>query len=243
MANKIKIIATSDFHANLPEKYIPEGDLFLIAGDIGPWRRGTSSVYTQANWYNQKFEPWIKRQPVKSWFACFGNHDFVGENSVKLLSDYLQEHFLTDRSVSAFGLNIHGTPWQKPFCNWAFNLEEDRLAVRWSLIPDNTNILLAHSPAEGICDFTPYGSSSGEHIGSGTLLKRLYELPKLSLALWGHCHYSQNTHEIIRPENPILCANVALLNESYKMTGRPTIIEIEKEGEKIISTKIIEQEK
>lgn len=223
MAKKITITVCSDLHGNLPKGRIPECDLLLLAGDIAPWSRGWS-VFNQANWYNAQFEPWIKSQPAKQWYAVFGNHCFVGENNPHLLSQYLQDRFLTDRSASAFGLNIHGSPWQLPFHDWAFNLPEERLEQRWAAIPDDTNILLCHGPANQICDFSPW--DGGHHCGSETLLKRLYELESLKLYFFGHIHFCQNKYDIIRPDNPIVCANVSLLNEAYKMTGKPTIVEI-----------------
>ncbi len=53
--------------------------------------------------------------------------------------------YLEDSSITLYGINIYGSPWQPFFCNWAFNLPRgEELASKWSAIPQETDVLLTH---------------------------------------------------------------------------------------------------
>ncbi|QQP49017.1 Uncharacterized protein FKW44_009528 [Caligus rogercresseyi] len=55
--------------------------------------------------------------------------------------------YLQDSGVTLYGLKIYGSPWQPEFGGWAFNLNRgSRCLDKWDLIPDDTDILITHSP-------------------------------------------------------------------------------------------------
>jgi len=215
----MKLGMISDLHSNLNFKVEP-CDLLLIAGDLCPAQHNEmSSINLQAAWLNINFMSWFNSQPVKEGVAVFGNHDWIGESSqhrIPKMPDNFR--FLQDESIELFGLKIYGTPWQLSFNNWAFNLPEERLKLYWENIPEDTDILLCHSPPHGILDTI---DEDNFNIGSKTLLKRIMKI-KPKIVVFGHNHNQNGVIEI----KDITFVNCSLLNEQYRMVNRPIYKEI-----------------
>lgn len=194
-----KIVAISDLHGNLPE--IPACDILLIAGDMCPVsRRFDKSIITlQKEWLDGPFRKWIENIDAEI-FACAGNHDFIFEKRLEEVPKF-SWNYLQDQLVEYEGLKIYGTPWQKRFHDWAFNLDEIELEKKWEQIPEGVDVVITHSPPKFFGDV----GSSGEHLGSPSLLKRLVEIkPKLSV--FGHIHEGRGVYS----HNDITLANVAV---------------------------------
>lgn len=210
----MKVVAISDLHGYLPT--IPECDILLIAGDIcahGP-------TQFQLAWLDGPFREWLDgiKVPV---FACAGNHDWPFYNYKDMIPEGLKWTYLEDESVEHEGWKIWGTPWQKRFFDWAFNLDEEELEEKWNLIPDDTDIIIAHSPPKFFGDLTP--GTMGENVGSPSLLKRIVAI-KPKLVVFGHIHNGRGDWV----HNDTILANVTVLNESYKMVYDPWVVELEK---------------
>jgi Icc-related predicted phosphoesterase len=229
----ITICAISDQHSLLPD--IPPCDLLLIGGDICPcsFGYGSSSPRSkglhQAMWLKDEFKPWLERQPVKETVMCWGNHDWIGEHAPEHIPK-LPCHILTDKGVELFGLKIYGSPWQLPFFDWAFNAAESELEKRWAAIPDDTDILVLHGPPYGHGDLAPaYPNirNEMEHVGSKSLTKRIEELPKLKLAIYGHIHPGRGVYQI----GNTVCCNVTVVNEKYKMVHKPMMFKLDEKLE------------
>jgi Icc-related predicted phosphoesterase len=92
--------------------------------------------------------------------------------------------YLEDDSIVIDGVKFHGSPWQPWFYDWAFNLRyEEQLAEKWAKIPDDTHVLITHTPPHQICDYTVRGNN----IGSTSLLERVLKVqPKIHV--FGHAH-------------------------------------------------------
>lgn len=192
----MKILTISDLHGRLPE-VVPKCDLLLIAGDIFC----DGNVYHQAHWVNTQLKPWLDNLECKV-IACAGNHDWLmyedackhipGSELTRTFGSinwiYLQDQGVTYPETN--GLRIWGTPWQKPFCGWAFNIPEDELEQKWNLIPDDTDILICHSPPHGYGDYC-----SGEHQGSPSLTKRIEDISP-ALVVYGHIHQGRGIYNI-----------------------------------------------
>ena len=218
-------ICVSDFHGNLNVN-IPEGDILLIAGDICPaYHDISTSILIQQKWLEQIFLPWIKsvkeKSNIKDVVLVAGNHDWIfSRRHLRDICPELNEEiiYLQDSSIDINGLKIYGSPWQLPFCDWAFNKPEDKLEVIWENFSENADILLLHSPPYGILDLTTLDNCN---IGSRSLLKKIKEV-KPKLAVFGHNHSGHGIHK----ENDITFINATLLNEQYEMVNKPIIIEI-----------------
>lgn len=219
--------AISDQHGFLPR--VPPCDLLLIAGDIVPL--GVQHDYGRSrSWLRGPFRQWLDRLSVGEVIAIAGNHDFwalsVGAGRHDGLFDipwvYLCD--ATHRTIS--GLRVHGTPWQLEFTGgWAFEGGETLLAERFSLVPENTDILLVHGPPYGTGDRGPVRSSGGsatQHAGSIALLNTIRRVNP-QLTVFGHIHEGGGELARIDPDDfsSGLLANVSILDGNYRPVRRP----------------------
>jgi Icc-related predicted phosphoesterase len=212
-----KICCASDLHGELP-RTVPECDILLIAGDIcGGGFDQEQNPARQLQFLRNTVAPWLESIPVKRVVATWGNHDFVGLSRFShLLPTRLRWDMLVDESVVIDGVKIHGTPWQLPFFDWAFNLPEADLAVKYAKIDADTDIIISHGPPKGFGDTV----WSGEQVGSVELRKKIEEVrPKLVVT--GHIHLGYGTYQF----NNTIIVNASLMNEQYQMVNK--VIEIE----------------
>lgn len=217
----VKIAAVSDLHGYYPE--IPECDILLIAGDI----LGPSDPYIQAAICGGPLMVWLKKVPAKNIVMVAGNHDIVFEQHPSLLPKWPDNlYYLQDSGVELCGLKIYGSPWQIRFCDWAFNEDEENLVHIWAKIPDNTDVLVTHSPPYGFRDY----DRAGKNLGSPSLANRVTEIiPKLHV--FGHIHdgYGANNISVIhvgKIAGNIIMANVSLCDNAYKPNNPVQVFEL-----------------
>ncbi len=225
----MKIAAISDLHGRLPDN-IPKCDLLLIAGDITPSTvHMHRNVEAQGEWLDTTFREWLNKQPAKHIVGICGNHDFVGQYAPELIpkDPWI---YLEDEGCIVEGLNIWGSPWSPYFNDWAFNLDkgnpdEPDLTKVFSLIPNNTDILVSHAPPYGILDKI---HGKGESLGSRALLKRVRKV-KPKLHVYGHIHSARQEIDRIKKtigKSSVIFANVSLLDEDYNLVFKPQEFEI-----------------
>src|SRR5262245_10841711 len=142
----MKIAALSDLHGFLPPE-MPECDLLLLGGDLTPLTNHNPDY--QAEWLDTTFRYWLRQQPARRIIGIAGNHDFVFEQMPQLVPRNLPWTYLQDSGTHWEGWKIWGTPWQPWFFDWAFNGDEYLLERKWSLVPDDTDILVVHGPPYG----------------------------------------------------------------------------------------------
>lgn len=222
----MKIYAISDLHGNLPLKRLglPECDLLLIAGDIGPWHNGSNS-WKQSFWFQNEFKMYLDElsRIAKNIVCIPGNHDFSCECDLPLIKDALKPYWmLHDGMVEIEGLKIFGTAWQPWFNDWAFNCTDDEagLGKKYSIIPEGLDILITHNPPHGICDrpTDPEILTRIEREGRDTnlgsvMLRDCIKRVKPKVNVCGHIH-SANGCGLLESTKVY---NVSLLNEQYKM--------------------------
>jgi Icc-related predicted phosphoesterase len=215
----MKICAVSDLHGCLDFE-TPESDVLILAGDLCPnfhnrfWANDRECK-AQGIWLGTKFREWLKRQPARHKIATLGNHDIVGDHP-EWMPD-LPWTLLLDQSVEIEGVKFYGSPWCVEFMDWSFNLPEEKLAEKYSLIPADTDVLISHGPPYGFGDQIEPGS---EHLGSTSLAERIKEL-KILLTVCGHIHGGNGVYELATGEWPSVVANVSLLNEQYELVNVP----------------------
>lgn len=186
------------------------GDLLLIGGDL----TARDSLQEFDN-----FKKWLKEQPYTKKVLIGGNHD----NVIALL-DKPDEYFegavyLSDSGTEFQGLKIWGSPWtknfhgQNPRCKaFGFDLTTQMLE-KFTLIPEDTNILITHSPPQGVLD--QIGSM---HVGCPELRKIVQKLPNLKLHLFGHIHEGYGVEEIFQNTKFV---NASFVNEHYQPVNKP----------------------
>jgi len=174
----MKITLMSDTHAMHGQLDIPDGDLFIFAGDMTHCRTARDV---------EDFNRFLGRLPHEHKVVIGGNHDhrlaLDKENAKAMLSEgtYLQDEQVVIKSVK-----IYGAPWQPLFNNLAcdaFALQRgEPLRQKWGLIPDDVDILVTHTPPAGILDLDgPVGH------GCFDLTEALRRV-KPSYHIFGHVH-------------------------------------------------------
>jgi len=208
----MRVVCFSDTHKNHEELVVPDGDVLVFGGDMSG--RGSLRSVIQ-------FNRWIGTQPHKHKIVIAGNHDWAFRKFGNLTrSELTNATYLEDSRVIIDGVTFYGSPWQPEFCGWAFNLPRGgQLKHKWSCIPDETNVLITHSPPHGIGDFSIIGN---EHCGCEDLLDRTKELNDLKLHVFGHIHYSYGLTEI----DGVSYVNASSCDEEYRITNPPIVVDI-----------------
>lgn len=218
--DKLKIVATSDFHGYLPD--IPECDLLLIAGDICPvWNHDRAF---QMDWLRWQFSPWMKKQPAKEIVWVGGNHDFVLEHARRFKIDDLGGTYLYNESAEVLGSKIWGSPLSPTFGKWAFMYDDELLWDYWQKIPEDTEIIVVHGPPFGYGDKTlGYMGSPPINVGSRSLRNRINELPNLKFVVCGHIHPDYGTHLTLQGVKVI---NATHVDDKYDPVNLPVEVEL-----------------
>ena len=177
------IVAVSDTHGRHEELQVPDGDLFVHAGDIS--RVGNLEDVAA-------FDRWLARLPHRHKIVIAGNHDFCFQDHPREARALLRHAiYLQDEAVEVAGVEVYGSPWQPWFFDWAFNLPRGpALAEKWAKIPDDTQLLITHGPPAGIGDRT----HDGRRVGCEDLLRRVREV-RPRLHVFGHIHEAAGRYD------------------------------------------------
>ena len=209
---KLKIVCFSDTHGFHNYLKLQKGNVLLFAGDL-------SNVGRLMEIKN--FIDWFSSQPHQYKVFIAGNHDFGFENFIKedvlkLIPDNIT--YLNDSGVSIDGFNFWGSPVSPRFHNWAFNRDEN-IQNHWDLIPNNTDVLITHTPPYGILDLT----QEGLNVGCRRLRDKILEIqPKLNV--FGHIHEAYGEDILLNTK----CINASVLNRQYQVVNKPIIFNLNK---------------
>lgn len=227
------ITCISDLHGFYPK--LEGGDLLIIAGDLTA--RDESHQY-------KDFDDWLYDLNYRLKIVIAGNHDNLLMCNDPFLEGILgtTPEYLCDSGIEFEGLKIWGSPWTKtffgmnPYCK-AFTVNTDEeLEEKWALIPDDTDILITHTPAWGIHDKMLYYDSGrqewiDENVGSGSLANWIANhINTLKLHVCGHVHEGYGIHDIREaaamkndPTTTVFI-NASHVNRLYKPVNKPVRI-------------------
>jgi len=202
-----------------------KGDLLIHAGDFMNSGYSKSEAIEFFDWFDN-----IPNYDTKIFIA--GNHDRWAENNPEefkgILTGYKTIEYLQDEKIDLWDqedqqLVIYGSPWQPEFYNWAFNLPRhgEEMKAKWDAIPNDTDILITHSPAWGTLDDVE--GNRGVHLGCELLAKHINEVIKPKIHICGHIHSGRG----IEYKNGTLFINASVLNESYEYTQKPITIDFD----------------
>ena len=203
---------TSDLHGCKP--LLQGGDLLVICGDLTATDTEIEYVYCLM---------WLANQKYRKKIVIAGNHD----NGIRKYFDKFDKDgqitYLQDSGCEFEGLSIYGSPWTKTFLGinprcTAFTVDtEEELASKFSLIPNDTDILITHGPPNGIFDQT----CRGDLVGSESLMKKVCEIKPL-LHAFGHIH-EEGGKQCWTPwtEKGTRSINCSHVNESYQGVHSP----------------------
>jgi len=219
-----KVVCISDLQNlcnEIKSEMLPDGDLLLVAGDLGGW--GTKEELVGINnWFGKISHKY------KKIICIAGNHDecLMELDGHKILTNCT---YLQDELIEVEGLRIYGTPASEmnelrqygrfiAFCDPAY------LEKVANDIPPDLDILLAHGPCYGILDKLVDGRSVGnKYMRQAVLLKK----PKYFVC--GHIHESHGQEEVFGTTfiNAALCSEVnQMLLSNGDLYFQPIVIEL-----------------
>jgi Icc-related predicted phosphoesterase len=218
-----RIIHISDTHSHHRKLDMPPGDLLIHSGDIT--RVGELDTI-------KDFCDWVKDLHYTHSICVMGNHelkfDRPGPKKQKALELFQEAGivYLEDTSVEIDGLKIHGSPISVFYHDWAYNrMPGPEIQRHWDMIPNDTNILITHTPVWGILDEVPREFGEIDNIGCKDLLEKIKYLKDLKLHCAGHCHegYAAKPVEV----NGVLFSNASICR-AYPNKGfnEPVVIDI-----------------
>ena len=184
------------------------GDILIFAGDL---QKNISDN-------GLDFLQWFSELPYKKKVLTFGNHDWNHQQITERANDYKDLYVLNQTSVKLMGVRIFASPYSLPFCNWWFMKPETELEDLYAKIPENTDILVTHTPAFETLD----ECENGYNLGSMSLRDRVAELKKLKVHVVGHCHeaYGRNKYKNLTSYNG------SVLDSKYRLVHSPITFNI-----------------
>ncbi len=209
----------SDLHGELPK--LDGGDLLIIAGDI----TARDKVPEWADFFT-----WLAKQDYKKKILIAGNHDgFLSQcassKEGKILDSMVGKEFdyLLDTGCEYEGYKIWGSPWSlwfhgiNPQCKY-FTCTESHIAKKWALIPSDTDILITHSPPNGILDRIKAYDTGGYLFTGSVNLRDTVRAIKPKLHVFGHIH--EHGGCIIDADDTKFI-NASIMNEVYDPVNKP----------------------
>ncbi|MFH1438051.1 MAG: metallophosphatase domain-containing protein [Pseudomonadota bacterium] len=172
----MKLVIVSDTHGYHRNMTIPDGDVFVHAGDFT-----VSGSLEDAD----EFNDFLGALPHPHKVVIAGNHDFCFQREPESARALMKNAvYLQDEPAVIDGIRFYGSPWQPWFYDWAFNLKRGRqIAEKWAMIPGDTDVLVTHGPPRGLGDRT-FG---GRNEGCDDLLVRV-RIVRPRLHVFGHIH-------------------------------------------------------
>jgi Icc-related predicted phosphoesterase len=206
----IRIVLTGDTHEKHRDLTVPPGDLLIHVGDITNFSKRPEVI--------QDVNTWLGAQPHPYKVLIPGNHDFALEDPTSrgMIDNAV---VLINESIEVMGLKIWGSP-TTPMRDGAFGTPDDRERARiFSLIPDNTDIVITHGPPLGLLDQT---MTSKEHLGCVQLLNAVCRV-RPTLHVFGHVHAGHGTTTFA----DILFVNASLAGPDGSLSHPPTVVDVE----------------
>jgi len=159
--SKVRIIHISDTHMRHDRlnSLLPDGDILIHSGDFSQWdtKRQFGNKTRDREALVEEINRVFSSLPHKHKVLIPGNHEggFTTKDKEYLESNLSSVIYLQDKIVTIEGLNIYGTPWTRK--RWdsladAFTKSDKELEPIWDMIPEETDILVTHTPPSGICD-------------------------------------------------------------------------------------------
>lgn len=197
----MKILHISDTHGCHRRLHdLSQADIVVHSGDF-TMNGSEQEALDFMNWFCDL--PYLQKI-----FIC-GNHDecLYGATIDGLDGNV---HYLCNSGIEIESLKFYGVPMFMGDCI------TDRQTRHYANIPDDTDILITHTPPFGILDF-----DDNINYGSEELLSRI-SVVRPRLNLFGHIHARHG----IKVFNGITFSNGAIMNADYSNLEKPNFIEI-----------------
>ncbi|KZP23707.1 Metallo-dependent phosphatase [Athelia psychrophila] len=209
-----RFVCISDTHS-ITKFNMPPGDVLLHAGDLSSWG--------EPKHLNKTLE-WLKTLDYPTKIIIAGNHDLCLDESWRggaegLSSEmidtgkamvrseamrdagihYLEYESLRFTTAAGREWSVYGSPAAPHYARGAFQYTDPKEAeeIYWR-IPDDCEIVLTHTPPQGVLDLT----RRGKHAGCSILAARMAQLNACRLHVFGHIHEGHGSLEEVGGESP-----------------------------------------
>jgi len=202
----MNIVVVSDTHGRHGELGVLSGNVLIHCGDVfNAFASNPDEVAELDTWFGQ--------QRFARILCIGGNHDFALQTLAARANRPLRNaEYLEDRVFEYRGTRFYGSPWTPELYDWAYYLPSSDLESRWASIPDDTDVLITHTPPFGVLD----RNSSGKLCGCPGLRKRIEQI-RPALHCFGHVHASAGIYR----EGRITFANASMVNSRYEIARPP----------------------
>ena len=213
----MKIVCFSDTHGQHRSKKLNKwfqdnpADMLIFAGDY----------QLNSDDTGEDFIDWVSGLSYKYKIITAGNHDNNFEITKKKSEEYSDINFLIHNNIEIEGIKFFASAYSRTFGHWSFMTDEDTLEYLYKKIPNNTEVLITHTPPFKKLDLTFLEVNAG----STSLINRIENLPNLKYNIFGHIHEAYNTIT----KKGVKYINCSVVNEIYQMVNEPYIFEFEKE--------------
>ncbi|KAJ5713679.1 uncharacterized protein N7483_010860 [Penicillium malachiteum] len=206
MLRKTRFVCVSDTHAYIPSEAgmkLPAGDVLIHAGDLT--NKGSLAEL-------RRTMDWISKADFEIKIIVAGNHDvtldpeFYAKHGRDFHNSQLEDprqclEIVTNAAPSVIYLQhqaaiinltrgpntsfkIFGSPYSQFEGKWAFGYNNGKDATAlWDQIPQDSDIVVTHTPPQSHCDQKP----TGKHVGCNALRQALRRV-RPPLAVCGHVH-------------------------------------------------------
>ncbi|ELU13682.1 hypothetical protein CAPTEDRAFT_98439 [Capitella teleta] len=183
LPHRTRIVHISDTH-QVHDRFlpiIPDGDIFIHSGDFFDLNYEEQSFQEEMSQLNT----FMGKLPHRHKIFVAGNHEIClnGISRDVIQRELPNATYLQDQLITAHGLRIYGSPWNKDRGSpaFAFVLPQEDIKKRWEQIPDDIDVLVTHSPPAHVLDWQ--GA-----LGCPELRTAVFERVRPPLHLFGHAH-------------------------------------------------------
>ena len=207
---EITLCLFSDTHALHRDLEMPKATAYVCAGDFTMFSKPRSLIADFNVWLGEL------RGPV---VLIPGNHESFLEEDPSARSMLSNATVLINQAVQIMGLQIWGSPITT-HDGGAFGMSSPIARRRiLAAIPEDTDIIITHTPAYGILDSTP---GSAHHAGCMEVLRAVQRVQPM-MHVSGHIHGAYGTEEL----DGTLFANAALLGIEGGIEFSPLLIRLQ----------------
>ncbi len=180
-----RVTVISDTHCRHSEIKMPAGDLLIHCGDM-------FDLFSRTPQRVSAIDSWFGKQSFEKIIVTGGNHDRQIEAELAHRSQPLANaHFLNEGLIEFRGLKIFAAAWVPYLSKHAFYKDQSALAKVWAGVPSDIDILVTHTPPQGILD----KSRAGQSLGCPSLADEMQRIsPRVHC--FGHVHASAGHQRI-----------------------------------------------
>lgn len=180
----MRIWTISDTHEEHEGLTIPKDiDMVIHAGDEANNRVpeiNEGACYLFMDWFNDL--------DIEYKIFVPGNHSTAFAKGLIDMKLFPTIKALVHEEVTIEGIKIFGSPYTPTFgYGWAYNKARHKMHKAWSVIPDDTNILVTHGPPKGVLDITQNRDHTFEQCGCKSLLNKVLQVQP-DYHIFGHLH-------------------------------------------------------